>query len=51
MKKEVGDILIDLDFALSKIGVMHRDMEMADAHYMVNKHNEMINEGRGIQED
>lgn len=51
MKADVGDMLIDLDYALAKIGVMHRDMELADAVYMIGKHNEMVSEGRGCQED
>jgi hypothetical protein len=51
MKDQVGDMLIDVDYALAKIGISHREMELADAHYMINKHNEMISEGRGIQED
>lgn len=51
MKAAVSDILIDMDFALAKIGVMHRDMELADAHYMVGKHNEMMTDISGNKED
>lgn len=48
MKVETGDMLLDVDYALSVIGVAHRQMELADAYYMVLKHNEAHAEaGRG----
>ena len=31
-------MLIDIDYALSQIGVQHREMELADAHYMIQKY-------------
>lgn len=40
MKAAVSDVLIDLDYSLSVCGVLHREMEMADAYYMIRLHNE-----------
>lgn len=34
-------MLIDVDFALARIGVQHREMELADAYYMISKYNEL----------
>lgn len=44
-----GDLLLDLDYALSKIGVAHRNMELADAYYMIQRHNEQVREGNASQ--
>lgn len=38
MSAVLGDMLIDIDYALAQIGVNHREMEMADAYYMINKY-------------
>lgn len=38
----MGDMLLDLDYALSQIGVHHREMELADAYYMVEKYNNAL---------
>jgi hypothetical protein len=43
----MGDLLLDLDFALSQIGVHNRDMELADAYYMVNKYGGSAEENDG----
>jgi hypothetical protein len=52
VKATMGDTLIDLDYALAKIGIQHREMEMADAYYMVMKHNEQMEAlGKGPGED
>ncbi len=45
MAKE-GDVLINIDFALSLIGVAHRDMELASAIYMINLYNKKMKRSR-----
>lgn len=42
-------MLLDMDYALSQIGIQHREMELADAYYMVQKYNESASRVRGSE--
>lgn len=46
-KADASDILIDIDYSLGLIGIQHRNMELADAYYMIQKYNDQNKQSGG----